>query len=165
MFPFLTILLAIPAAGSTKMQLTTVFRVIIIFLVWHTQQKKFCNRQVNLQLEFLSWLISSKITVNFSDLCQTLVWKQANIVENTTKLPEPSLLKEIRVSLFLYRTGQEFFVEITVLQKIQFWQQGPCYTDWVNSFVRLNRKFKCWIILKLIHVCLMLWQHLIDVIW
>lgn len=47
-------------------------------------------------------LISSKITKSFWDLCQTQVWKEADIVEITIKLPEPSLLMEIRVFPSLY---------------------------------------------------------------
>jgi len=106
MFPSLTIFLATPAAGSIKTQLLAVFRVAIIivfiFLVWQTQQKKFCNRKINLQLELLLWFISSKITRSFSDLCQTHVSKEASIVESAAKLPEPSLLTGMRVLPCLY---------------------------------------------------------------
>lgn len=178
MFPPLTILLAIPAAGSTKMQLLTVFRVaiiiIIIFLVWHTQQKKFCNRKVHLWLELLLWLISSKITRSLSDLCQTQVWKEANIVEATTKLPEPSLLIEIRVFPSLYAGLTRNF-----LWKWLCYKKNPVLAkrtllhfsyrlDQLNrkiAFVKLNWNFECQIILRLIHVCLILWQHLIDTKW
>lgn len=33
---------------------------------------------------------------SFSDLCKTLVWKEVNIAKVTTKLPELSLLMDIR---------------------------------------------------------------------
>lgn len=80
MFPFLTILLPVTAAGSTKMQLLPVFRdviviiivaiiivIITIFLVWHTSKKSFVTGKLICEWNFcrssflLKWQESSQI--------------------------------------------------------------------------------------------------------